>query len=168
MGEGPYRVYACAILPEHVAPRDRRQLAPHPRGGRSFREVARRMFCGSSSYGTTTGRSGEAHGWNVYLESVAAVERAIRYVNGNPLKEGKRPQNWSFVVPFVEREALPNSGQRGGAARRTTATPHRRRGARESGGSASQATRANGTSHWPNGNCWPRRLRRACCRKTEK
>ena len=46
------------------------------------------------------------HGWNVYLESVAAVERAIRYVNDNPLKEGKKRQTWSFVVPFVAAEAI--------------------------------------------------------------
>jgi hypothetical protein len=47
-----------------------------------------------------------AHGWNVYRESVAAVERAIRYVNENPLKEGKKRQDWPFVVPFVARDAI--------------------------------------------------------------
>jgi hypothetical protein len=41
-----------------------------------------------------------AHGWNVRLEDMAAVERAIRYVEENPVKEGKRRQRWSFVTPF--------------------------------------------------------------------
>jgi hypothetical protein len=27
--------------------------------------------------------------------------RAIRYVEGNPIKEGKRRQHWPFVVPFT-------------------------------------------------------------------
>ena len=64
------------------------------------------------------------HGWNVYLESVAAVERAIRYVGDNPLKEGKKRQNWSFVVPFVERRSDPHRDRRGGDPR-----PKTRRGA---------------------------------------
>jgi hypothetical protein len=29
------------------------------------------------------------------------VARAVRYVEDNPLKEGKRRQRWSFVVPYV-------------------------------------------------------------------
>lgn len=40
------------------------------------------------------------HGWNVYLDSVADVERAIRYVENNPELEGKRRQTWTCVAPF--------------------------------------------------------------------
>ena len=39
--------------------------------------------------------------WKVFLDSAADVERAMRYVENNPIKEGKRPQRWSFVTPFV-------------------------------------------------------------------
>jgi hypothetical protein len=46
------------------------------------------------------------HGWNVYLESVEAIERAIRYVENNPIKEGKKAQKWPFVVPFIARDAI--------------------------------------------------------------
>jgi hypothetical protein len=36
----------------------------------------------------------------VFLDSEEALETAIRYVEDNPLKEGKRRQKWSFVKPF--------------------------------------------------------------------
>jgi len=38
--------------------------------------------------------------WKVYLDSEEAIENAIHYVEENPVKEGKQPQNWSFVHPF--------------------------------------------------------------------
>lgn len=37
--------------------------------------------------------------WKVYLDP-EDVPRAIRYVENNPLKEGKKRQGWSFVVPY--------------------------------------------------------------------
>ncbi|MGO9115564.1 MAG: transposase [Thermoguttaceae bacterium] len=104
-GEGPYRIYACAILPEHVhlvigaSPRRVRQVVGH------FKSRATHTLKEQRLWNDDRPLWGE-HGWNVYLESVAAVERAIRYVNDNPLKEGKKRQNWSFVVPFVEHEAI--------------------------------------------------------------
>jgi REP element-mobilizing transposase RayT len=38
--------------------------------------------------------------WKVFLDSEDAIENAIRYVEDNPLKEGKPRQTWSFVDPF--------------------------------------------------------------------
>jgi hypothetical protein len=43
-----------------------------------------------------------ARGWKVFLDSDEAIRRAIRYVEQNPLKEGKRPQRWHFVTPYGE------------------------------------------------------------------
>lgn len=40
------------------------------------------------------------NGWKVFLDSEEAILRAIRYVEDNPLKEGKPRQRWSFVKPF--------------------------------------------------------------------
>jgi len=37
----------------------------------------------------------------VFLDSEEAIEAAIRYVEENPVREGKRRQNWSFVTPFT-------------------------------------------------------------------
>jgi REP element-mobilizing transposase RayT len=38
--------------------------------------------------------------WKVFLDDEEDVRRAVQYVEDNPVKEGKRPQSWSFVVPF--------------------------------------------------------------------
>ena len=40
-------------------------------------------------------------GWKVYLFDEVAVRREIKYVEDNPLKEGKAHQRWSFVVPYT-------------------------------------------------------------------
>ena len=39
-------------------------------------------------------------GWNVYLFDETRVRQTIRYVEDNPLKEGKKKQVWNFVTPF--------------------------------------------------------------------
>ena len=38
--------------------------------------------------------------WKVFLDKAEDIQRAIAYVEENPLKEGKPPQRWSFVTPF--------------------------------------------------------------------
>jgi hypothetical protein len=38
--------------------------------------------------------------WKVFLNNDAEIVRAIQYVQQNPMKEGFRPQKWSFVEPF--------------------------------------------------------------------
>jgi len=40
-------------------------------------------------------------GWNVFLNSDEAIRSDTRYVEQNPIKENKPPQNWSFVVPLI-------------------------------------------------------------------
>ena len=37
--------------------------------------------------------------WKVFLDIAAHIERAIRYVENNPLREGLPPQRWPFVRP---------------------------------------------------------------------
>lgn len=39
-------------------------------------------------------------GWKLYLFDDARVRQTIRYVENNPLKEGKKKQTWNFVTPF--------------------------------------------------------------------
>jgi REP element-mobilizing transposase RayT len=38
--------------------------------------------------------------WVVYLDDESRIERAIQYVEQNPLKEGKPQQRWHFVTPY--------------------------------------------------------------------
>jgi len=39
--------------------------------------------------------------WKVYLDTEGAIEAAIRYVDENPIKENRPPQEWPFVTPFA-------------------------------------------------------------------
>src|SRR4051812_27386518 len=36
----------------------------------------------------------------VFLNSEQEIRQRVKYVENNPLKEGKPKQRWSFVVPF--------------------------------------------------------------------
>ena len=41
------------------------------------------------------------HEWKVYLDTEEAIENAIRYVEQNPIEEGKPAQRWRFITPFA-------------------------------------------------------------------
>ena len=40
------------------------------------------------------------NGWKVFLDNPEEVWPRIRYVEGNPMKEGLPEQYWPFVVPY--------------------------------------------------------------------
>jgi REP element-mobilizing transposase RayT len=100
-------VWACAILPDHVhlivgRPHlDIERLIPQLKG-QATEELMRN---GLHPFGSVLDRRGRPPkcfgrgGWKVYLD-LDDIELAIRYVEENPLKEGKRAQRWSFVVPW--------------------------------------------------------------------
>jgi REP element-mobilizing transposase RayT len=108
-GKSGYRIHACAILPEHV----------HLVIGRhSYRveQMVRLLKAAASSQLAADARHPFAlwpqpdgslptpwarNCWKVFLDSAEDVERAVRYVEGNPVKEGKPPQPWRFVTPFT-------------------------------------------------------------------
>jgi REP element-mobilizing transposase RayT len=131
--EADYRVHACAVLPDHV----HFVIGAHPRNIRTivghFKSRATRALKQQGLWPADNRPVWGDHGWNVWLEDAAAVARAIRYVNENPLKEGKRPQRWSFVTPFdlhlATQIALgPKSPRRiGGAALRSHRAAQARR-----------------------------------------
>ena len=93
------RVYALAVLPDHV----------HAVLGRTevrFEQQVRRM----KQSATAALRRADLvradrpvwarRGWFVFLNDDAAVGRAIRYVEANPVQAGLRPQRWSCVTPW--------------------------------------------------------------------
>ena len=41
-----------------------------------------------------------SRGWKQYLDTEESIENAIKYVEENPVKEGKPKQKWSFVKRF--------------------------------------------------------------------
>jgi REP element-mobilizing transposase RayT len=94
----PYTIHACAVLPDHVhlvvayTPRNIRRVVGH------LKSEATRVLRNGGWF--LTDSPWAEHGWNVYLNSVDDVLRAIRYVEQNPLREGKRFQHWSLVTPY--------------------------------------------------------------------
>ena len=103
-----HEVLACAILPEHVHVVVKGSTIP-PRNviGHLKREASLALkVAGLHPFQIDFERTGElptcwAEGcWKVFLDTPEAVWRAIRYVENNPMKEGKRLQRWSFVTPF--------------------------------------------------------------------
>ena len=102
-GTAPYTIHACAIMQEHV-----HVVLAHTR--RNIRTVIGELKSVASralhDHGWLLDRTPWSdHGWNVFLNTPADVDRAIKYVENNPVREGKRPQRWSCVTPFDPRHA---------------------------------------------------------------
>ena len=104
-----YTIWACAILPEHT----HIVLARH-----HYKvEIIANLLKGASttaaleagmhplaefiSKSNRPPRMWSAREWKHYLDSEEDIESAIRYVEQNPEREGKRPQRWSFVTKFA-------------------------------------------------------------------
>jgi REP element-mobilizing transposase RayT len=107
--ESGYVVYACSILPDHahlVAERHlhRAETIIGHLKGRATQQLLAEGLHPLAAYRQWDGAIPSPwarRGWSVFLHSDRDVRRAIRYVEDNPLKEGKDRQHWSFVVPFV-------------------------------------------------------------------
>jgi hypothetical protein len=74
------------------------------------------------------------------LEDEEDLFRSINYVGQNPEKEGKKPQRWSFVVPFdvrdvrvVNEEETESRPRVGGAALRSHILKREREARRRKG-----------------------------------
>ena len=98
-------ILACAILPDHVhlvVARHRlsiEQIANQLKGAATRRLITKHMHPLRDVAGVS-GRlpSPWARGcWTVYLNTEQSIDRAIHYVENNPLKDGLKRQRWSFV-----------------------------------------------------------------------
>jgi REP element-mobilizing transposase RayT len=107
--ESQYIILACSIMPEHVHMVVARHKNPaeriighlKARGTQSLVEAGLHPFY---QYRDRDGRFPSAwthRGWKVFLDSNADIERAIQYVEENPIKAGLRPQTWKFVTPWT-------------------------------------------------------------------
>jgi REP element-mobilizing transposase RayT len=104
-------VHACAILPDHahlVIARHRyaiEQVANLLKGAATRRLIEE----GLHPFATMPGRGGRLPSpwarkeWSVFLFDRREIERAVRYVERNPVKAGLRPQRWRFVTPVDGR-----------------------------------------------------------------
>ena len=94
-------VWACAIMPDHVHlvlgrfRLDVERVVIQLKGAATKRLVDDGLhpFGGAEKCFVR----GE---WKVFLESPDEVERAIRYIEANPVKEGLPRQQWPFAKPF--------------------------------------------------------------------
>ena len=110
-----YTLWACSILPEHthlvIARHTYRveQIANLLKGA-ATRQLIRENchpLARHAKPGKRLPRMWAEHEWKVYLDSEEGIENAIRYVEDNPLKEGKPKQKWSFVTTFA---GIPKAG----------------------------------------------------------
>jgi REP element-mobilizing transposase RayT len=108
VAEHAYRILACSILPEHVhmvvarCDRSIERVVAHLKARASSRLNAEKLHplgCFSDRRGIPP-TPWAAKCWKCFLNDNGDIARAIRYVEENPMKEGKRRQNWSFVVPW--------------------------------------------------------------------
>lgn len=102
-------VWACAILPDHV----HLVLARHrlkvenlviQLKGHATTQLIKEGLHPQKDYRDEENRPPKcfAQGqWKVFLDSQEDIQRAIRYVEDNPLKEGKPRQKWSFVTTVL-------------------------------------------------------------------
>ena len=124
--KGRVVVWACAIMPDHV----------HVVFGRHLQEAelmvnfmkgaatCELLDKGLHPFLANRDESGKvphcwaAGQWIVYLDEPHDIERAIRYTEQNPIKDGLAPQRWSFVSSFSrERSASADTHQRSRNAR---------------------------------------------------
>ena len=101
-----YQILACAILPDHVhvvvaAHRNKpTMVVGHLKREATLQLVAQGLHPFQQLYeaGRPLPSCWAEKCWKVYLDTRADEERAIRYVEDNPQKEGKPRQHWSCVV----------------------------------------------------------------------
>jgi REP element-mobilizing transposase RayT len=107
INRGGLKAWACAILPEHVHMVIARhtckveQIVGLLKGEATKRLIAENLHPFAdhqTDKGTPTCWARRC--WKVFLDSPEDVDRAIRYVEENPTKEGKPPQRWWFVKPW--------------------------------------------------------------------
>ncbi len=103
-----YNIWACSILPEHthlVIGRHRyiAEMVTIKLKAAATRSVIERGIHPLMKYAKgdqRPPRMWSEHQWIAFLESADMIDNAINYVIENPMKEGKRRQDWPFVKPF--------------------------------------------------------------------
>ncbi|MHC4663894.1 MAG: transposase [Planctomycetota bacterium] len=97
--EGGYSIYACSILPDHV----HMIIGWHKRAigrivGHLKAQATRRLS--SDGLWEQNRRVWAKKSWKVFLDTNKSAGRAIKYVKQNPVREGKKRQNWSFLDDY--------------------------------------------------------------------
>jgi REP element-mobilizing transposase RayT len=94
-----YTCYACAIMPDHVHVLIRKHRHKAEQMIDNLQQAGRRCMI-------DRGRRDPIHpvwggpGWKVYLETQDGIRRVAKYIERNPMKAGRPPQHWPFVVHY--------------------------------------------------------------------
>jgi REP element-mobilizing transposase RayT len=100
-------IWACSILPEHVHLVVARPRYTIERAVTLLKGAASTRLLEDGLHPFADGRRSNGRlpacwsrgEWKVFLNDYEDVRRSIKYVEDNPLKEGKPRQRWSFVTP---------------------------------------------------------------------
>jgi REP element-mobilizing transposase RayT len=101
-------IYACAIMPDHVhcvVERFRYSIEKISHQLRAAATTslhdARLHPFADTRYPDRRSPSPWSRGeWSVFLGTSQDVNRAIKYVENNPTRDGLKPQQWKFVTPY--------------------------------------------------------------------
>ena len=101
-------VWACAVMPDHVHLAYGRFRLTAEQVAIQLKAAATRHLVEAGLHPFQPGRPADgpppkcwAQGeWKVFLDP-EDVGRAVRYVEGNPVKDGLPPQRWDFAAPPV-------------------------------------------------------------------
>jgi len=115
-----YIIHACSILARHTHLVIRRHHYPIEQVVRLLRQAATGQLLagGLHPFAVRRAPNGKLPSvwaqdfWKVFLYTEAEVAERVRYVEDNPVKEGKPLQCWPFVTPLV----LPVGEAASGAA----------------------------------------------------
>lgn len=102
------QVWACSILPDHVHLVIARHRLTIEKLSQKLKAEASWQLLEEGIHPLSHLRSAEGKlptcwgrdEWKVFLNTEAEIQARIRYVENNPLKDGKPKQKWSFVTPF--------------------------------------------------------------------
>ncbi len=113
--EGGYMIHACTVMPRHahlVVARCARpvgRIVSHLKS-RATHQLRKDGLIAANNPPEREASSIWARGhWCVFLDSEMDIARAVRYVENNPIKDGLRPQKWSFVVPRNGQRDIPQA-----------------------------------------------------------
>jgi REP element-mobilizing transposase RayT len=103
-----YVIHACSILPCHVHLVVRRHRYDIEQVVRLLRQAAtlRLLASGLHPFASQRAPNGRLPSiwaqdfWKVFLDTPDEIRDKIKYVEDNPVKEGKKRQTWSFVTPY--------------------------------------------------------------------
>jgi REP element-mobilizing transposase RayT len=109
-----YRIHACSILPEHVHLVIGRYTYKVEQVVRLLKAEASIELAKAGLHPLARWRQPDGSVpspwakfcWKVFLDDIEGIVRAVRYVEQNPVKEGKRQQKWPFIIPFVQPRCL--------------------------------------------------------------